>query len=169
MLNHRIAVYTGTFDPVHCGHLDIISRGSKIFDRLVVAVGNNPEKSPFFDPEERVELIRKVIAPFPNVSVQSFRELAIAFAREIGAGVLLRGLRTTSDMENEFRMSLMNRAMAPEIETVFLMASDSYSHVSGTLLRQIANFGGPLDRFLPPEVREALIARVRERQGRLSP
>jgi pantetheine-phosphate adenylyltransferase len=159
---HRgIAVYTGTFDPVHLGHLDIIIRGSAIFDQLVVGVGNNPDKSPFFTQEERVEQIRRVITPYPNVSVQSFPGLTVNFAREVCARVLLRGLRTTSDMENEFTMALMNRNLDPEIETVFLMAKEAYSHISSTLLRQIASFGGNLDKFLPPVVREALEARVR--------
>jgi pantetheine-phosphate adenylyltransferase len=164
-LDHRVAVYTGTFDPIHLGHLDIIERGSRVFDRLIVGVGTNPEKQPFFGPEERVELVRKVIAPYANVSVRGFDGLAVSFVRQVGAGVMLRGLRTTTDMENEFIMSLMNHNLDPQIETVFLMAAEAVSHVSGTLLRQIATFGGPLDKFLPPPVQAALRARVREQQG----
>lgn len=163
-LTHRIAVYPGTFDPIHNGHFDVIERGRRIFDRLIVGVGINPDKAPYFQLEERVELVRQVIAPFGNVEVQSFTGLAVAFARQVGARVMLRGLRTTSDMENEFTMSLMNRDLDPEIETVFLMAKEAYSHVSSTLLRQIAAFGGGLDKFLPPPVKTALEARVRERQ-----
>jgi pantetheine-phosphate adenylyltransferase len=162
-LSHRVAVYPGTFDPIHRGHLDVISRGSLIFDRLVVGVGINPDKAPFFSLEERVGLVRQVIQPYPNVSVREFTGLAVAFVRQLGARVMLRGLRTTSDMENEFTMSLMNLNLDPEVETVFLMAKEAYSHVSSTLLRQIATFGGNLDKFLPPEVRRALEARVRER------
>ena len=165
-LDHSFAVYTGTFDPVHRGHLDIISRGSVIFDRLVVGVGTNPEKGPYFSLEERVELVREVAAPYRNVEAQGFEGLAVAFVRQLGAGVMLRGIRTTSDMESEFTMSLMNLNMDPEIETVFLMAKDGYSHVSGTLLRQIADHRGPLEKFLPPPVKEALERRVRERQSR---
>jgi pantetheine-phosphate adenylyltransferase len=162
-LDHRVAVYTGTFDPIHRGHLDIISRGSRVFDRLVVGVGINPDKAPLFSLEERVELVRKVIADYPNVEVRSFDGLAVAFVRNIGARVMLRGLRTTSDMETEFTMSLMNLNLDPEIETVFLMAKEAYSHVSSTLLRQIATFGGNLDKLnLPPVVKQALEARVRE-------
>jgi pantetheine-phosphate adenylyltransferase len=163
-LSNRVAVYTGTFDPIHRGHLDIISRGSRIFDSLVVGVGINPDKATFFSLEERVELVRQVIQPYPNVSVGDFTGLAVAFVRQLGARVMLRGLRTTSDMEAEFAMSLMNLNLDPEVETVFLMAKEGYSHVSSTLLRQVATFGGRLDQFLPPPVQHALVARVRERQ-----
>jgi pantetheine-phosphate adenylyltransferase len=162
-LSNRVAVYTGTFDPIHRGHLDIISRGSRIFDSLVVGVGINPDKATFFSLEERVELVRSVIQPYPNVSVRDFTGLAVAFVRQLGARVMLRGLRTTSDMEAEFAMSLMNLNLDPEVETVFLMAKEGYSHVSSTLLRQVATFGGRLDQFLPPQVQHALVARVRER------
>jgi len=163
-LSHRFAVYTGTFDPIHRGHLDIIGRGSQIFDRLVVGVGINPDKQPFFDLDERVELVRKVIREFPNVSVQPFMGLAVSFVRQLGSRVMLRGLRTTSDMESEFTMSLMNLNLDAEVETVFLMAKEAYSYVSSTLLRQIATFGGNLDKFLPPDVKRALEQRVHERR-----
>ena len=159
-----IAVYTGVFDPVHLGHLDVIERGRSIFDRLIVGVGINPDKSPFFSTEERVELLRTVVQPFPNVEVQAFDDLAVHFVRRVRAYVMLRGLRTTSDMEYEFNMSLMNQSLDPGIETVFLMAKDTYAHITGSLLRQIATFGGPLDKFVPHVVAAALMARVRERQ-----
>ncbi len=168
-LDHRVAVYTGTFDPVHLGHLDLISRGCQIFDRLVVGVGHNPAKAPFFTLEERVELLGKAIAHLPNASVQGFEGLAVAFVRGVGAGTMLRGLRTTSDMESEFTMSLMNHNLDPEIQTVFLMAQGPFGHLSSTLLREIATFGGHLDEFLPPEVKLALEQRVRERRARSSP
>jgi len=162
--DHRVAVYTGVFDPVHLGHLDVIERGSRIFDRLIVGVGINPDRSPFFSLEERVALLERGDDPFDNVEVLPFMGLAVRFVREVGARVMLRGLRTTSDMEYEFNMSLANSMLDAEIETVFLMAKDSFSHVSGTLLRQIATFGGPLDNFVPPLVKEALEVRVRELQ-----
>src|ERR1700694_415196 len=163
-LHQRTAVYTGVFDPVHLGHLDIIRRGSRVFDRLVVGVGNNPDKASFLEVEERVQLVRSVAAPFPNVEVLPFRGLAVRFVLEVGARIMLRGLRTLSDMEYEFTMSLTNLAMEPEIETMFLMAKEEYSHISSTLIRQIAGFEGPLDKFVPPEIKKALQARVRQRQ-----
>jgi pantetheine-phosphate adenylyltransferase len=166
-LSNRIAVYTGVFDPIHFGHLDVIERGSRIFDQLVVGVGINPDKSPFFSQDERVELVNMVVGQFGNVEAKPFTGLAVSFVREVGAAVMLRGLRTTSDMESEFTMSLTNLALDAEIETVFLMAKEAYSHLSSSLIRQIASFGGALEKFLPPKVREALEARVRERQQSL--
>jgi pantetheine-phosphate adenylyltransferase len=157
------AVYTGVFDPIHLGHLDIIRRGSRIFERLIVGVGDNPEKTPWFGLEERVQLVRRVAADCPNVEVRAFTGLAVHFVRAVGARVMLRGLRTTSDMEYEFTMSLTNLTLDREIETVFLLSEAGFSHLSGTLLRQVAAFGGELDKFVPPEVKSALEARRRER------
>jgi pantetheine-phosphate adenylyltransferase len=156
------AVYTGVFDPIHLGHLDVIRRGSHVFDRLVVGVGINPEKLPFFSMEERVQLAKLVTSELPNVEVRPFSGLAVGFVREVGARIMLRGLRTTSDMEYEFSMSLTNLALAPEIETLFFMAKETYSHISGTLLRQIALLGGELNKFVSPEIKQALQARVNE-------
>ena len=164
-LNPRAAVYTGTFDPVHLGHLDVIRRGSRLYERLVVGVGVNPEKAPLFAPEERVELLRRVAEPFGNVEVRAFHGLAVRFVRQAGARVMLRGLRTLSDMEYEFNMSLTNQNLDPEIETVFLMAQVEHSHFSGSLIRQIGLFGGDLGQFLPPEVQDATRARLRQLQA----
>jgi pantetheine-phosphate adenylyltransferase len=163
-LSSRVAVYTGVFDPVHLGHLDVIQRARLLFDQVVVGVGINPDKEPFFRTEERVRLLQEVVKQFLNVTVQRFDGLAVTFVKELGARVMIRGLRTTSDMEYEFNMSLANQAMDPDIETVFLMAKDKYSHLSGNLLRQIATFGGPLDKFVPELVKVALEQRVRERR-----
>jgi pantetheine-phosphate adenylyltransferase len=160
---HRIAVYTGVFDPVHFGHLDVIERGSRLFDRLVVGVGINPDKKSFFTLEERVQLVREVSAPIANVEVRPFSDLAVRFVRHAGARIMLRGLRTLSDMEYEFSMSLTNFTLDPEIETVFLMASEVYSHISSTLIRQIATLHGELDKFVPPRIKVALMERLRER------
>jgi pantetheine-phosphate adenylyltransferase len=161
-LSPRVAVYTGTFDPVHYGHLDIIERGSRLFERLIVGVGVNPDKQTLFTPDERVQLTREVSRNWKNVEVQAFDGLAVSFVRRCGAMVVLRGLRTLSDMEYEFTMSLMNRNLDPEIETVFLMAKEEFSHVSSSLLRQIAALGGDLSKFLPEPVRKALIERARK-------
>ncbi len=161
-LSARVAVYTGVFDPIHLGHLDIIHRGSRLFDRLFVGVGINPEKQPFFSEEERVQLLSEVVADSPNVEVRPFLGLAVRFVREVGARIMLRGLRTLSDMEYEFTMSLTNHSLDPDIETVFLLAKDGYSHISGALIRQIATFHGNLDPFVPPAVKAALQGRVAE-------
>jgi pantetheine-phosphate adenylyltransferase len=164
-LDARAAVYTGTFDPVHLGHLDVIRRGARLYDRLIVGVGVNPEKEPLFTPEERVDLLQRVTAPFGNVEVQAFHGLTVQFVREVKARVMLRGLRTLSDMEYEFNMSLTNHNLDAEIETVFLMAQVEFSHFNGSLIRQIGLFGGDLDMFLPPEVQAATRSRLRELRG----
>jgi len=161
-LSARRAVYTGVFDPIHLGHLDIIQRASRVWDELIVAVGINPEKASFFTLEERVKLITRIVAPYKNVTVKPFTELAVHFVRNEKARVMVRGLRTLSDMEYEFTMSLTNLNLDPGIETVFLMAKEEFSHVSSSLLRQIATLGGDLTKFLPPEVRTELAQRAKE-------
>ncbi len=163
-LSDHVAVYIGVFDPVHFGHMDVIQRGSRLVQRLVVGVGDNPEKQMLFSQAERVELTRKVVGHLDNVEVQPFTDLAVRFVRGLGARVILRGIRTTSDMEYEFTMSLTNLALDSEIETIFLMAKETYSHISSTLLRQIAALGGDLDKFVPPVVREALQKKVATRR-----
>jgi pantetheine-phosphate adenylyltransferase len=160
-LSPRVAVYTGTFDPIHLGHRDVIARGSRLYDRLIVGVGVNPDKATMFSLEERAALIEAVSAPFGNVEVRAFPGLAVRFVRDCGARIMLRGLRTLSDMEYEFTMSLMNLNLDPEIETVFLMAKEEYSHVSSSLLRQIAVLGGDLSKFLPEPVRASLLEKVK--------
>src|SRR6516225_1493213 len=162
---YRIAVYTGVFDPIHLGHLDVIRRGSRLFDRLVVGVGINPEKSSFFMLDERVRLVNQVVAPYPNVEVLHFTDLAVRFVRTVGSRIMLRGLRTLSDMEYEFSMSLSNLDLDNEIETVFLMASEIYSHISSSQIRQIATLHGEMDKFVPPAIKLALQERVQEREN----
>jgi pantetheine-phosphate adenylyltransferase len=160
----RIAIYPGSFDPVTLGHEDIVRRGAELFDELTVAIGINPEKSPLFTHEERVSLLRDVFADLPNVKVASFHGLTVDFARSIGATVMLRGLRTVSDMDAEFTMALANHVLAPDVETVFLMAAERYSHISSTLIRQIAQMAKTagrqhLTQFVPEPVIDPLIAK----------
>ncbi len=159
----RTAVFTGTFDPLTLGHLDVIRRGITLFDHLVVAIGVNPNKGSLFDIHERVELAREVVKPFPNVTVEPFSELAVQFVKRIGARIILRGVRTLSDMEYEFSMTMTNQRLDPTIETVFLMADGEYSHVSSTLIKQVAMLGGKesLDKFVPPEVVGPILAKIR--------
>jgi len=164
-LSGRIAVYTGMFDPVHLGHLDIISRACRIFERVIIGVGINPEKTPLFTIEERVQMLSEVVQPFPNADVRPFAGLSVRFVRQVGAQVMIRGLRTVSDMEYEFTMSLTNQTMDPGIETVFLLAHVEYQHLSSTLIRQIASFGGDLRKFVPPVLVGRLEAKVREEMG----
>jgi pantetheine-phosphate adenylyltransferase len=159
----RTAVFTGTFDPLTLGHLDVIRRGRALFDHLVVAIGVNPNKQSLFSVEERVALARQVAAPYGNVSVEAFDGLAVQFVRRIGARIILRGLRTLSDMEYEFSMTLTNQRLDPAIETVFLMADGEYSHVSSSLIKQVARFGGEeaLGSFVPAELIGPIMAKIR--------
>jgi pantetheine-phosphate adenylyltransferase len=164
--NPRRAVYAGSFDPVTLGHVDIVERGAAIFDRVIVGIGVNPDKQPLFPDEQREELMRRLFRKLRNVEVKCFHGLTVDFVRKEGAAVMLRGVRTVSDMDAEFSMALANQTLAPEIETVFLMASDRFSHVSSTLIKQIAQLGGPesaaqLRQFVPEEVIEPLLARVK--------
>ena len=159
----RTAVFTGTFDPLTLGHLDVIRRGRLLFEHVVVGIGVNPNKASLFSIEERVELVREIVASFPHVSVESFEELTVQFVRRIGARVILRGVRTLSDMEYEFGMSLTNNRLDPFVETVFLMADGEYSHVSSSLIKQVARFGGAaaLGRFVPPEIIDPIMAKMK--------
>jgi pantetheine-phosphate adenylyltransferase len=154
--DHQVAVYTGVFDPVHLGHVDIIERGRTLFDRLVVGVGINPEKQSLFSLEDRVRFLKLVVGKFANVEVRQFTGLTVRFVREVGARIMLRGLRTLSDMEYEFTMSLTNSSLDPGLETVFLLAKDQFSHVSSTLIRQICTLNGDLEKFVPVEIKTAL-------------
>jgi len=154
------AVYPGTFDPITLGHVDVIKRGSRLFDRVVVAIGENPDKTPLFTTEERVALIGESIGSMANVEVASFDGLVVNFLKGIGAHILLRGVRTLTDMEYEFTMVLTNQTLDPNIETVFLMASQEYSMIHGHLIKQVASFGGDISKFVPPHVIAPLLERL---------
>lgn len=152
-MSHR-AVYTGSFDPVTLGHLNVIQRASRLVDELIVGVGVNPDKDSLFTAQERVELIRRVVSDLPNVRVTSFTGLAVRFVQDCDARVIVRGVRSLTDMEAEFTMTLANRKLAPSIETVFLMADDEFSHVSSSLIKQITPLAGDeeLSRFVPRQI-----------------
>jgi len=156
----RVAVYPGTFDPITLGHLDVIQRGVLLFDRIVVAVGCNAEKRPLFSAGERVAMVSELVRDVPTVSVESFDGLVVEFARQVGAKILLRGIRTLTDMEYEFTMALTNETLAPEIETVFLMADQKYSYFASHIIKQIAQMGGALNAFLPEPVTRRLHAKL---------
>lgn len=150
----RRAVYTGSFDPLTLGHLNVIERSSQLVDELIVGVGFNAEKKSLFTDAERVDLIQRVTADLPNVSVRRFTGLAVRFVRDCDARVIIRGVRSLSDMEAEFTMTLANRKLDPKIETVFLMADDEFSHVSSSLIKQITPLASDeeLARFVPAAI-----------------
>ena len=159
------ALYPGTFDPPTNGHIDLIQRGAKLFDRLTVAILNNPVKDPLFTVEERVEMLRESTAALTNVSVATFDGLMVEFARKQGASAVLRGIRAISDYEYEFQMALMNRRLAPEIETVFLQPAGRYSFVSPRMLKEVFAFGGDVSGLVPPNVLKRLRDRIGANQG----
>ncbi len=154
------AIYPGTFDPPTNGHLDLIERGSKIFDHLVVAILRNSAKDPLFTVEERAEMLKEITAGIDNVSVATFNGLMVEFARQQGASAVLRGIRAISDYEFEFQMALMNRRLAPEIETVFLQPAGRFSFVSSRLVKEVVSLDGDVTGLLPPNVLERLRARL---------
>ena len=149
-----VAIYPGSFDPITNGHLDLISRGSRLVERLIVAVLRNDSKQPLFSVEERVEMLREVVAGYPNVEVGSFDGLLVDYAAARGANLILRGIRAISDYEHELQMALMNRRLRPEIETAFLMAGEAYSFISSHLVKQVVSLGGNVAGLVPPVVGE---------------
>ena len=170
-MTERVGLYPGTFDPVTLGHADIIRRGAKLVDRLIVGVTTNSTKSPMFTPEERIEMVRAEIARqgLGNVEVQGFDALLMKFAESLGATVIVRGLRAVADFEYEYQMAGMNQQLNDRIETVFLMADVSLQPIASRLVKEIALFGGDIGPFVSPAVREQVIARVEEigRKGNL--
>ncbi len=154
------ALYPGTFDPLTNGHVDLITRGAKLFNHLSVAILVNPVKNPLFTVEERVEMLQEATSSLGNVSVATFDGLMVDFARQQGATAVLRGIRAISDYEHEFQMALMNRRLAPEIETVFLQPAGRYSFVSSRMVKEVFSFGGDVSGLVPPNVLKRLRARI---------
>ncbi len=142
------AIFPGSFDPITNGHLDVIKRGTKMFDQVVVAVGKSPIKHPFFTPDERVEMIKQIVKDLPGVTVESYDGLTVEYAKQIHADVMLRGLRNLTDVQYEFQLAMTNRAVAG-IETVFIMTSEEYGFVSSTMIREIAALGGDVSNLVP--------------------
>ena len=164
----RIGVYPGTFDPITLGHLDIIRRGAKLVDKLIIGVTTNPSKNPMFTPDERMETVRREVAAqgIDNVVVVGFNALLMKFARAQNASVIVRGLRAVADFEYEYQMAGMNQQLDNEIETVFLMADVCLQPIASKLVKEIALFGGRIDDFVTPSVRDEVVARV-EKIGRM--
>ena len=154
------AIYPGTFDPLTNGHLDLVARGAKIFDHLVVAILKNSEKAPLFSVTERIEMLTESVQSFGNVSVSTFDGLLVEFVLEERAQAILRGVRAISDYEYELQMALMNRRLAPQVETVFLMADEKYSYVSSRLIKNVFELGGSVEGLVPETVIRRLQARV---------
>lgn len=156
------AVYPGTFDPVTYGHIDLIKRARKIFDEVIVAVAHNPAKGPLFSVEERVRLLRQATRTLRGVVVDDFDSLVVDYVRRRKAKVVIRGLRMLSDFEYEFQMALTNRKLSDEVETIFMMPSESYAYLSARLLKEAGAFGADLSAFVPPFVARALARKLRE-------
>jgi len=154
-------IYPGTFDPITNGHLDIIGRAAKMFQRVIVAVAVNRDKRPLFSLDERVAMARDVTSEFTNVEVIGFHALLVDCAREFGAQVILRGLRAVSDFEYEFQLAGMNRQLSPELETVFLTPAERYAFISSSMIREIARLGGEVSSFVPETVQRQLLAKFR--------
>jgi len=153
---NRIAVYPGTFDPITNGHVDLVNRAARLFDRLILGVAESPAKSPALPLDLRVRLAREAVAHHPHVEVMGFDSLLAHFVAEVGAGVLLRGLRAVSDFEYEFQLASMNRHLIPEVETLFLTPAEQYGFISSSLVREISRLGGDVSGFVPPAVANAL-------------
>ena len=152
----KMAVYPGSFDPLTLGHVDVVHRAARLFDRLILAVAVSARKDTLFSIKERMAMARSLAATMPNVEAVEFDGLLVDYVRQIGARVIIRGLRAFSDFEYEFQMALTNRKMAPDVEVLFMMPRESYSYISSSVVREIASLGGDTSKFVPPFVYEAL-------------
>ncbi|HEX3032821.1 MAG TPA: pantetheine-phosphate adenylyltransferase [Bacillota bacterium] len=157
----KIAVYPGSFDPITNGHLDIIERAAAIFDQVIVAISVNSAKRPLFSMDERAELIKKAIQPYPNVKVDSFTGLTVEYVKNTGAQVIIRGLRAISDFESELQMAMVNKKLRPETETMFMMAKKDYSFLSSSIIKEVTQYGGCIKGFVPEIVEIKLIEKIK--------
>ncbi|MBQ2943370.1 MAG: pantetheine-phosphate adenylyltransferase [Ruminococcus sp.] len=157
----KIAICPGSFDPVTLGHLDIISRASGLFDKVIVAVLCNMDKNPSFTVEERMELLRQVTSQYDNVEIDSFQGLLVDYAKEKGAVAVVKGLRAVSDFEYEFQMSMINKKLYADVETVYLNTSQDYMYLSSSVVKQIASFGGDISNFVPEAIHDKIVDRLR--------
>jgi pantetheine-phosphate adenylyltransferase len=157
----KIAIYPGTFDPLTNGHSDLVQRAAQLFDHVIVAVATNPGKAPRFSADERIELARIALGGISNIEVCGFNQLLVDFAHEKQASVIVRGLRAVSDFEYEFQLAGMNRKLAADIETLFLMPAEKYSYLSSSLVREISSLGGDVSEFVHPEIETALCHKMR--------
>ncbi len=157
-----VTIYPGSFDPITSGHLDVIERGAKLFDRLIVSILQNETKAPLFSLEERMEMLTEALVPYPNVEVDSFNGLLAEYAMKKGARGILRGIRAISDYEYELQMALMNRRLQPELETIFLPACEQYSFVSSRLVKEVISLGGDIAGLVPPMVERKLRERLQQ-------
>jgi pantetheine-phosphate adenylyltransferase len=165
----RTAVYPGSFDPITNGHLDVIQRAAKLFDRVIVAVAKNESKNPFFSMSQRQELCAQAVAHLPNVTVDAFMGLLVEYVEKMHGDAVVRGLRAVSDFEFEFQLALMNRKLNERIETIFMMPKDTYTFISSRLVKEIARLGGDVSSFVPPVVQEALANRLNAKKGATTP
>ena len=159
---HRTAVYPGTFDPITNGHIDLVARAARVFSKVVVAIAESPHKKPLLSLDERILLSRSELSGVDNVEVLGFSNLLVEFVQQIGAGVLIRGLRAVSDFEYEFQLASMNRHLAPNVETLFLTPDEEYSFISSSLVKEIARLDGDVSEFVSEEVRQAMRRRFEE-------
>jgi pantetheine-phosphate adenylyltransferase len=159
------AVYPGTFDPITLGHVDLVRRASRLFDRVILAVADSRAKKPFFSLDERVEMAKHVLHDVPNLEVTGFSGLLMRFVQDNGARVVVRGLRAVSDFEYEFQLAGMNRGMYPDVETVFLTPGEQYMFISATIVREISVLGGDTSKFVPPHVAERLKVKIKQLGG----
>jgi len=162
MISHRTAIYPGTFDPITNGHTDLVTRAARVFEKVIIAIAESPHKIPLLPLQQRIELAQTCMRNVKNVEVVGFSILLMDFVQEVGAGVVVRGLRAVSDFEYEFQLASMNRHLAPEIETLFMTPDERYSFISSSLVKEVARLNGDVTEFVAPPVRVALQERFRE-------